>query len=156
MSIHQGPLVVAWKLWCLLLCCCFTPAAHATTTFDSLPAVGQHAQQLTNSHLIEALELYTEILFKHNIRKESPTLRDYVEQLRAVLQPDCCDYFTALPTVKGLTEALQGVLDLQLTASLRPVVRRSYLAAIWLLQRSKYFKWDSSLLHKAALAGMYK
>jgi hypothetical protein len=143
----------AWHLALLLAIC---PLCAADTTFDSLPLIEQHAQHLTNSNLAEALSIHADILAKHNIRREAHALQQYVEQLRAVLQPDCCDYFTALPTVKGLATSLSEVLDLRLQAALRPVLRRSYVGAIWLLQRSRFFKWDTSALQKSALSGMQK
>ena len=153
MSIHISvKLLLAWVVW-VLFCCC---TAEASSTFDGLPALKGYAQQLTTTNLSEALTLYVRILAEHNVRKESPPLRSYLAQLQTVLQPDCCDYFTALTAVKGLAAALGEVVAVQLPAALRPVVRRSYLAAVWLLQRSKYFKWNSSSMHKAALPGMYK
>lgn len=133
-----------------------SPLCVADATFDALPLIEQHAQHLTTSDLTEVVSLHADILAKHNIRREAHALQRYVEQLRAVLQPDCCDYFTALPTVKGLATALSEVLDLRLPGALRPVLRRSYVGAIWLLQRSRFFKWDSSTLQKPALSGMQK
>lgn len=147
--------VVCWA-WVAILVLSPPCSAEASTTLDSIPVIQQNTQQLTTSDLAEAVGLFSDILAKHNIRKESSALQQYVEQLRAVLQPDCCDYFTALPTVKGLTAAASEVLQLRLPASLRPVLRRSYVAAIWLLQRSRFFKWDAHALHKSALFGMYK
>jgi hypothetical protein len=130
--------------------------ADASTTFDAVLLIQQHVQQLSSSDLAESIALFTDILSKHNIRKESPILQRYIELLQAVLQPDCCDYFTALPTMKGLTSALASVLQLNLPAALRPVVRRSYVGAIWLLQRSRFFKWDTRALHSAAMSGVHK
>jgi hypothetical protein len=130
--------------------------ADASTTFDAVALIQQHVQQLSTSDLAESITLFSEILSKHNIRKESPFLQRYIELLQAVLQPDCCDYFTALPTVNGLNSALASVLQLNLPAALRPVLRRSYIGAIWLLQRSRFFKWDTHALHSAAMSGLYK
>ena len=76
--------------------------------------------------------------------------------LGAVLQPGCCDYFAALPLVKGLAPVLAEVVALRLPSALRPVVRRSFVAAVWLLQRSRYFKWDAAELQTPALSGFYK
>jgi hypothetical protein len=152
MTSHTAKLIT-WA-WLLSLVLCSTCSADAT--FDAVPVIQQNTQQLTTSDLADTLTLLIDILEKHNIRKESSALQQYVEQLRAVLQPDCCDYFTALPTVKGLSAALSEVLQLRLPATLRPVVRRSYVGAIWLLQRSRFFKWDSHALQKSAMSGMYK
>lgn len=139
----------------LLLCSVSTCSADASR-FDALPLIEQHAQHLTTSDLTEVLSLHADILAQHNVRWEAHALQQYVDLLRTVLLPDCCDYFTALPTVKGLERALSDVLELQLPAALRPLVRRSYVGAVWLLQRSRFFKWDSSSLQKSALSGMQK
>jgi hypothetical protein len=154
MSSYTAKFIVC--AWLLSLALCSLITADASGTFDAVPLIQQKTQQLTTSDLADTLSLLIDILAKHNIRKESSALQQYVEQLQAVLQPDCCDYFTALPTVKGLSAALPEVLQLQLPAALRPVVRRSYVGAIWLLQRSRFFNWDSHTLQKSAMSGMYK
>lgn len=154
MSSYTAKLII-WA-WLLSLVLCSPCSADASTSFDAVPLIQQNTQQLTTSDLADTLSLFIDILAKHNIRKESVALQQYVEQLRAVLQPDCCDYFTALPTVKGLSAALSEVLQLRLPAALRPVVRRSYVSAIWMLQRSRFFKWDSHTLQKSAMSGMVK
>lgn len=146
---------IIWACLVSLVVCRFC-TADASTTFDAVPLIQQHAQQLSSSELAESITLLTGILSKHNIRKESSILQRYIELLQAVLQPDCCDYFTALPTVKGLTSALASVLQLNLPVALRPVVRRSYVGAIWLLQRSRFYKWDTHALHSAAISGLHK
>lgn len=146
-------IVLSWVL--LFLLSLVLPGA-SSSAFDAVPVIQQHTQQLTTTDLHEAVSLFAGILAKLNVRRESPALQQYVEQLHAVLQPDCCDYFAALPTVTGLTAALSEVLQLGLPAALRPVLRRSYVSALWLLQRSKFFVWDSHALHSTALSGLHK
>lgn len=154
MSLHSTKFIT-WLCFVSLLVCRIC-TADASTTFDAVPLIQQHAQQLSSSDLAESVTLFSSILSEHNKRRESPVLRHYIELLQAVLQPDCCDYFTALPTVRGLSSALAAALQINLPAALRPVLRRSYVGAIWLLQRSRFFKWDSHALQSAALTGLLK
>lgn len=132
------------------------PASSSSAAFDAVPLIKQRTQQLTTTDLHEAVRLFARILAQHNVRRESTALQQYVEQLHTVLQPDCCDFFAALATVKGLTAALLEVLQLGLPAALRPVLRRSYVSALWLLQHSKFFVWDSHALHSSALSGLHQ
>lgn len=161
MSLHLGTgQVGGWTavspllllLFLLTLCATTNRVSAEASTFDAEPLLEKHAQQLSTTELSSTLHLLIDILSEQ--QEQPQALRQYVSQLQAVLQPDCCDYFTALPTVKGLAAALSGVLYLPLPATLRPVVRRSYVAAIWLLQRSRFFKWDSRALQKAAVSGL--
>jgi hypothetical protein len=144
----------AWACWLLFLL--LGARCAAVANFDAIPLIREPAQQLTATDLSEVLKTLLGILAQHNRRFESPALGQYVEQLQAVLQPDCCDYFTAVILAKGITSALSEVLELRLPAALRPVVRRSYVAAVWLLQRSKLFRWSTTSLQQVTLSGLFK
>ncbi|WIA08494.1 hypothetical protein OEZ85_007929 [Tetradesmus obliquus] len=48
---------------------------------------------------------------------------------------------------------MKEVLDRKLPQELQPALRRSYVCAIWLLQRSRQFRWNTNKMHKPALAG---
>jgi hypothetical protein len=140
----------------LLACSTATAAAGTAVRIDTLPTIAPHAQQVSTDDLATVLQLSIHILQQHNVRLESRPLEAYTQLLSAVLQPGCCDFFAALPLVKGLAPALSEVVALRLPSALRPVVRRSFVVAVWLLQRSRYFKWDSSALSTPALSGFYK
>eukprot|EP00775_Hariotina_reticulata_P002572 gene2572-2874_t len=104
--------------------------------------------------LQNVLEVCYSILERHSL--DNAAMQQFTDQLLQVLQQDCCDYFTALPLVKGLTDSLHEVLDLQLPLQLIPVVRRSYVSAMWLLQRSKFYKWNTKYMSRALAQGLYR
>jgi hypothetical protein len=146
MRCSAGSAVTA--IWLALLLGC----SHGS--FDSIKVIRTHAALTSNYMLRDGLDLCCSILEQHSL--DNTAVQQFRDQLLQVLQQDCCDYFTALPLVKGLTDSLHEVLDLQLPLQLLPVVRRSYVSAMWLLQRSKLFKWNSNYMSRALGQGLYR
>lgn len=126
----------------------------ALRTFDDLQQpIRKYARRTTDDQLRSSLAVSIGILQRHNRVRDSQPLQQYINHLDQLLQQDCCDYFTALPLVNGLTKSLKEVLDRKLPQELQPALRRSYVCAIWLLQRSRQFRWNTNKMHKPALAG---
>jgi hypothetical protein len=128
----------------------------ALRTFDDLQPIRKFARQITDDQLRSSLAVSISILQRHNRVRDSQPLQQYINHLEQLLQQDCCDYYTALPLVNGLTENLKEVLDRKLPQELQPALRRSYICAIWLLQRSRQFRWNTNKMHKPSLAGFMR
>jgi hypothetical protein len=144
----------AWLATLLLLSIlCFGAALR---TFDDLQPLRRYARRTTDEHFRSSLAVSLAILQRHNRVRDSKPLQQYINHLDQLLQQDCCDYFTALPLVTGLTDRLKEVLDRKLPQELQPALRRSYVCAIWLLQRSRQFRWNTNKLHKPALSGFMR
>lgn len=144
------------RLAVVLIC---TRAAASAASLDEVTVSRAYSKRPSADQLRESLQLSHGLLWKHNKldnRLETKPLRHYVSQIDHVLQHDCCDYFEALPLVKNLTDGLIDVLELRLPPPLYPVLRRSYVASIWLLQRSKLFKWNTRYMQKLAMLGFYR
>lgn len=128
----------------------------SVTPLDELKATQKYSKRLTSEQLRRSLQVSSGLLWKHNKldnRVEASPVRQYVGQVEQVLQHGCCDYFTAVPLVKNLTDSLLDVLDLRLPSQLYPAIRRSYVASIWLLQRSRLFRWNTKYIQKLAMSG---
>jgi hypothetical protein len=139
-----------------LLTVLLAAAGTAAVLLDELPAVANAAARTTNDELLRALSTALDVLNAANARLESDTLKRYTNRLAAAAQRECCDYFEALPLIKGLTHDLHGLLSMPVARHLVPVARRSYIAAVWLLQRSPHFAWNTAALRRAAAAGFMR
>ncbi|KAF6264512.1 hypothetical protein COO60DRAFT_1457619 [Scenedesmus sp. NREL 46B-D3] len=144
----------AWLASLLLLSVLFS--GSALRTLDELQPVKNYARRTSNDQLRSSLAVSMAILQRHNRVRDSQPLQQYINHLEQLLQQDCCDYFAALPLVDGLTIQLKEVLDRRLPQELQPALRRSYICAIWLLQRSRQFIWNTNRMHKPALAGFMR
>ncbi|KAF6264463.1 hypothetical protein COO60DRAFT_1698288 [Scenedesmus sp. NREL 46B-D3] len=143
--------VIAAALLLLLLLC---PATHAQS-LDKLSDV----HQLSDAQLEQFLEHTVRWLGTKALDESSSPLEAFVEQLRLVLQPvctHCINYFQAVALVRGLSKSVQQVLEEGRNDVYYPAVRRSYVAAIWLLQRSKMFVWQTTHLERTALGTMLR
>lgn len=131
----------------------------SVTPLDDLKTIQAQPKRPTAEQLRKSLQVSAGLLWRHNQpdhRLESKAIRHYVSQVDQVLQHDCCDYFAAVTLVKNLTDGLMDVLGLRPPQQLYPAMRRSYVASIWLLQRSKLFKWNTKYMQKLAMSGFYR
>lgn len=150
LKLDVGP----WICAAVVLCLC--SVVGALRTLDDLQPIKHYSRRTSDEQLRSSLAVSCSILQRHNEHLDSQPLEQYIKQLKQVLQQGCCDYFTALPLVKDLTDGLKEVLEWKLPQDLQPVVRRSYVCAVWLLQRSKLFRWNSKYMHKVVLQGLFR
>jgi hypothetical protein len=130
------------------------PSAHAHS-LDNLPEV----HPLSDTQLEQLLHHAVRYLGSKASETRSSPLAAFVEQLQLVLQPvctRCIDYFQAVSLVRGLSKSIRQIQDENRNDVYYPAVRRSYVAAIWLLQRSKMFAWQTTHLNSNALSTMLR
>lgn len=91
---------------------------------------------------------------------QTELLHDYGEQLALVLHSNCAhcvDYYEAAGLLGALGQSVARILAAPGSDGTHlPVVRRSYLAAVWLLQRSRMFVWETTHLQSVALSTMFR
>lgn len=88
-----------------------------------------------------------------------PQLDAYAGYLQQVLRPacsHCIDYYEAVATLRALSKTIKQIVHDNREGIYYPVIRRSYVAAVWLLQRSKMFVWESTHLSSSTVSTMYR
>eukprot|EP00775_Hariotina_reticulata_P010469 gene10469-10627_t len=88
-----------------------------------------------------------------------PKLHQYAELLSSLVRPscvNCIDYFEALSVLRALGKLIKEIINEDKDDVYLPVVRRSYMAAVWTLQRSKMFKWELTHFQSNALSTMFR
>ncbi|WIA08609.1 hypothetical protein OEZ85_008038 [Tetradesmus obliquus] len=88
-----------------------------------------------------------------------PALSQYAGQLQRVLRPSCkqcIDYFEAVSAVRSLGKAVKQILKDDKDEVLYPALRRSYMAAVWVLQRSRLFAWQATQLNSNVLSTLFR
>jgi hypothetical protein len=129
------------------------------------PTLAQSLDKLPDVHPLSDAQL--EHFLQHAVRwlgskareTNSSPLKAFVEQLQLLLQPvctRCIDYFQAVALVRGLSKSVRQVIEEGRNDVYYPAIRRSYVAAIWLLQRSKMFVWQTTHLDSNALGTMLR
>jgi hypothetical protein len=137
-----------------LLLLLYPPSSHAQS-LDNLPGV----HPLSDSQLEQFLQHAIRYLGSRALESSSRPMEAYVQQLQTVLQPvctRCIDYFQAVSMVRGLSNSVRQIQEEERKDVYYPTVRRSYVAAIWLLQRSKMFVWQTTHLNRNALSTMLR
>jgi hypothetical protein len=138
----------------ILLLLLLSPSSHAQS-LDKLPDV----HPLSDAQLEHFLQHAARWLGSKARETNSSPLEAFVEQLHLVLQPvctRCIDYFQAVALVRGLSKSVRQTIEEGRNDVYYPAVRRSYVAAIWLLQRSKMFAWQTTHLDSNALGTMLR
>ncbi|KAF8072660.1 aspS [Scenedesmus sp. PABB004] len=93
------------------------------------------------------------------VAQDDPALAAYTVQLQRLLRPSCkrCwDYFEAVALLRSLGKSVNQLLQDDRDAAYHPVVRRSYVAAVWMLQRSRMFSWSASHLQASVLSTLFR
>lgn len=123
---------------------------------DTLPHVNSN---ISDTQLRQFLQHSAEWLTMKSTELGDEALQHYVEQLHHVLHPACLrctDYFQAVAVVRGMGKAIRKLLQQDTNDNFYPAIRRSFVAAVWLLQRSKMFVWNSSHLDSSMLGTMLR
>lgn len=152
--MRRLPLLL-WLLFFFLLLCSH-PTVDAAV-FDGLPRRAG-AAPLPDGALQALIEQSIAWLEFRAEYSTYPQLKDLADALQSFLRPcpHCIDYFEALGLLRRLGRAVKRVIDDGKNDVHYPVVRRAYIAAVWLLQRSRMFKWELTHLQANALSIMYR
>ena len=124
-------------------------------SLDKLPDV----QPLSDAQLEHFLQHAVRWLASKARETHSSPLEAFVEQLQVLLHPvctRCIDYFQAVALVRSMSKSVRKILEEDQNDVYYPAIRRSYVAAIWLLQRSKMFVWQTTRLDSNAVGTMLR
>lgn len=143
-------------------------AQAAALRFDQIPLSsggsssggnGGSGGAVRDSDLQDYLRTSSRWLRDRAAAEEYPLLQQYAEQLALVLRSECVhcvDYYEAAGLLGLLGKSVTHIVQDNNHGTHQPVVRRSYLAAVWLLQRSRMFVWETTHLPNAALSAMFR
>jgi hypothetical protein len=126
-------------------------------TFDSFAHA--HNRTVLDTQLEGLIETSVEWLQVKAVHLDYPALSLYAGQLQRVLRPSCkqcIDYFEAVSVVRSLGKAVKQILKDDKDEVLYPALRRSYLAAVWVLQRSRLFAWQATQLNSNVLSTLFR
>lgn len=131
---------------------------NSATTFDGM-ASASGGRRVQDTQLESLIQTSIDWLRVRALYSDYPVLAQYTDELQRVLKPSCkrCyDYFEAVAILRSLGKIINQIIqDDKLDVHL-PVIRRSYVAASWLLQRSKLFAWQTSQLRSTVLSTMFR
>eukprot|EP00878_Enallax_costatus_P034486 GHUV01038242.1.p1 GENE.GHUV01038242.1~~GHUV01038242.1.p1 ORF type:complete len:424 (+),score=115.05 GHUV01038242.1:165-1436(+) len=122
---------------------------------DEIPGLNK----LQDYQLEQFLSTSTEWLKQQAEAAKYPHLQQYADYLQQVTRPSCThctDYYEAVALLRALSKSIKQIIDDDKDGLHFPVVRRSYVAAVWLLQRSKMFLWESTHLSSSTASTMYR
>ncbi|KAF6263664.1 hypothetical protein COO60DRAFT_381011 [Scenedesmus sp. NREL 46B-D3] len=126
-------------------------------TFDTFAHA--HNRTVLDTQLEGLIETSVEWLEVRAVQLDYPALSQYANQLQRVLRPSCkqcTDYFEAVSVVRSLGKAVKQILTDDKDEVLYPALRRSYLAAVWILQRSRLFAWQATQLNSNVLSTLFR
>ncbi|KAF6263666.1 hypothetical protein COO60DRAFT_381015 [Scenedesmus sp. NREL 46B-D3] len=126
-------------------------------TFDTFAHA--HNRTVLDTQLEGLIETSVEWLEVRAVQLDYPALSQYANQLQRVLRPSCkqcTDYFEAVSVVRSLGKAVKQILTDDKDKVLYPALRRSYLAAVWILQRSRLFAWQATQLNSDVLSTLFR
>jgi hypothetical protein len=132
------------------------PWSHGVR-LDSIASFGDRAVQ--TQQLEHIIQMSAEWLHFRSVYLDYPLLKEYASTLRLTLRPscrECLDYFEAVAVVKGLGKMINKIIQEDKNDVHFPVIRRSYVAVVWVLQRSKLFLWETSHLQSNVLSTMFR
>lgn len=145
----------------LTIILCVVICVRSQPLFDDL--VTGRGERVADSELESILGTSAAWLRARSLSQDNQLLGEYAEKLSALLRPSCTrcvDYFEAVASLRALSGAVGSLLAQPSGATNGaahwPVVRRSYMAAVWLLQRSRLYAWGASHLSSGALSTMYR
>jgi hypothetical protein len=130
--------------------------AHALR-FDEVPSIDSRPVQ--DRQLQEYIRTSVKWLQFRAVYNQYPLLNVYAEQLQMVLRTDCAhcvDYYEAAGLLGLLGKTVNQIMKDARDDTHYPVVRRSYIAAVWLLQRSRQFVWETTHMPSTALSTMFR
>jgi len=145
---------VVLKLTFVLISCVVSEAA----LLDALSGLKKQTLPL-DTQLQDVLALSAGWLEIRAEYSSYPKLQQYAEVLLSLVRPscvNCIDYFEALSVLRALGKLIKEITDEDNDDVFLPVVRRSYVAAVWTLQRSKLFKWELTHFQSNALSAMFR
>jgi hypothetical protein len=114
---------------------------------------------ILDTQLEGLIETSVEWLGVKAVHLDYPALSQYANQLQLVLRPSCkqcIDYFEAVSVVRSLGKSVKQILNDDHDEVLYPALRRSYLAAVWILQRSRLFAWQATQLNSNVLSTLFR
>lgn len=126
-------------------------------TFDALAASQNRTVQYTQ--LERLIQTSIDWLRIRALYSDYPVLIQYTGELQRVLKAsckDCYDYFEAVAILRSLGRHIHQIIQDDKLDIHYPVLRRSYMAAAWMLQRSKLFAWQSSHLQSNVLSTLFR
>lgn len=144
--------MLRWYLTCLIVVA--TSAAHGRKLDDIAGLNTQQTSQLEHFILVSIGWLKEQA----NSTGYLP-LEQYADQLQQLLKPacpHCTDYFEAVAHLRTLGIIVTNLLTDDKEVVHWPVIRRSYIAAVWLLQRSKLFSWKYTHMGSSTANIMYR
>lgn len=125
--------------------------------FDDVPSIATRPVQ--DRQLQDYVRTSVIWLQFRAIYNQYPLLNVYAEQLQMVLRTDCAhcvDYYEAAGLLGLLGKTVNQIMKDAKDDTHFPVVRRSYVAAVWLLQRSRQFVWETTHMPSTALSTMFR
>lgn len=125
--------------------------------FDEVPSIGSRPVQ--DRQLQDYIRTSCRWLQFRAVYSQYPLLNVYAEQLQLVLRTDCAhcvDYYEAAGLLGLLGKTVNQIMKEARDDVHYPVVRRSYVAAVWLLQRSRQFVWETTHMPSTALSTMFR
>lgn len=125
--------------------------------FDEVPSIASRPVQ--DRQLQEYIRTSCRWLQYRSVHSQYPLLNAYAEQLQLVLRTECAhcvDYYEAAGLLGLLGKTVSQIMKEARDDVHYPVVRRSYIAAVWLLQRSRQFVWETTHMPSTALSTMFR
>lgn len=125
--------------------------------FDELPSLSSRPVQ--DRQLRDFVRTSVRWLDFRAVYDQYPLLHVYAEQLQLVLRTDCAhcvDYYEAAGLLGVLGKTVNQIIQDARDDTHYPVVRRSYVAAVWLMQRSRQFVWETTHMPAIALSTMFR
>lgn len=125
--------------------------------FDEVPSIASRPVQ--DRQLQEYIRTSCRWLHNRSVHSQYPLLNAYAEQLQLVLRTECAhcvDYYEAAGLLGLLGKTVSQIMKEARDDVHYPVVRRSYIAAVWLLQRSRQFVWETTHMPSTALSTMFR
>lgn len=135
----------------------FVLAGAQALRFDEVPSIDRRPVQ--DRQLQEYIRTSVQWLQFRAVYNQYPLLNVYAEQLQMVLRTDCAhcvDYYEAAGLLGLLGKTVHQIMKDARDDTHYPVVRRSYIAAVWLLQRSRQFVWETTHMPSTALSTMFR
>lgn len=119
----------------------------------------QQLEKVPDAQLEQLVQASVTLLQEHAFIINCPQLGQYAGYLQQVLRPagvQCIDYYEAVAILRALSKTIKQLVRDNKEGVPYPVIRRSYVAAVWLLQRSKMFIWETTHLSSSTLSTMYR